>query len=536
MGAAVGVVNRQQRPVDGILSCHLDRLTRHIESRQQNDMTSTNMNETSRSSRDGLAEMPLFADYARMLIFVNAAFAGTVIAMSFENDMVSFLGCFIAAWVSIHVYFLRWRWFFPCITFCLLYAAMFLTDDVPALHHKSVAFRGLFALLVMTGFSDGNAIIKHLVRTANTEVRAVNVRKFLLRFGLRYLSWTLFAAILVYSVIVPLVQELIFQQNGTLEDPLFQMDRLTLPMNILFRFSESMTAVFMFVVGTCIGSFLNVVIYRVPRRISVLVKPSHCPGCEAKILSKDNLPLLGWLQLNGQCRNCHIQIPIRYPTVELVVGLTFLVLYFVELISGGANLPVRAPNGYAGVLWILFYTKWDLVGFYAYHCTLLCTVFSWGMIGLDANRVPRLTATITLLVFAALQFFFPGLQLLHAVQSEEWLTAPMMVALTCGLGLASGLCAAWIAGILDRILNTNPAINSIPGWLLIGLTLGWQAVIGIFALLYVWRVLSFVHQASVDRDSPYAVNLQRFDLAVSAFLLIHHCVWRPIWLAVTGTT
>ncbi|MBI2168096.1 MAG: prepilin peptidase [Actinobacteria bacterium] len=77
------------------------------------------------------------------------------------------------------------------------------------------------------------------------------------------------------------------------------------------------------VLGLAVGSFLNVVIWRVPRRESVVRPASHCPGCEAPIAPRDNIPLLSWLVLRGRCRNCGTPISGRYPLVEMGTGVLF---------------------------------------------------------------------------------------------------------------------------------------------------------------------------------------------------------------------
>jgi leader peptidase (prepilin peptidase) / N-methyltransferase len=74
----------------------------------------------------------------------------------------------------------------------------------------------------------------------------------------------------------------------------------------------ALTAVF----GAVIGSFLNVVVYRLPRRQSLVTPGSQCPGCATPIKPYDNVPVLGWLALRGRCRNCKTAISPRYPAVE----------------------------------------------------------------------------------------------------------------------------------------------------------------------------------------------------------------------------
>ena len=78
--------------------------------------------------------------------------------------------------------------------------------------------------------------------------------------------------------------------------------------------------------GLLIGSFLNVVIWRVPRGESLLSPPSHCPACDHAVRPRDNTPVLSWLLLRGKCRDCGARISARYPLVEAGTALVFAVL------------------------------------------------------------------------------------------------------------------------------------------------------------------------------------------------------------------
>ena len=75
--------------------------------------------------------------------------------------------------------------------------------------------------------------------------------------------------------------------------------------------------------GLVVGSFLNVVIYRVPEGLSIVSPPSACPACESPIRPYDNIPVLSWLLLRGRCRDCGVRISARYPLVELSTALLF---------------------------------------------------------------------------------------------------------------------------------------------------------------------------------------------------------------------
>ena len=75
--------------------------------------------------------------------------------------------------------------------------------------------------------------------------------------------------------------------------------------------------------GLIVGSFLNVCIYRIPRRENIVFPPSHCPNCRQPIKPYDNIPLLSYLLLRGRCRGCGGRIPLRYPVVEAAAGVGF---------------------------------------------------------------------------------------------------------------------------------------------------------------------------------------------------------------------
>lgn len=94
----------------------------------------------------------------------------------------------------------------------------------------------------------------------------------------------------------------------------------------------------MFAVGAALGSFFNVVAYRVPRRMSLSHPGSRCPACSRPIRWYDNVPIFGWLVLRGRCRDCRSSISARYPIVELLVALAS------ALVTWSAIVPVETPE------------------------------------------------------------------------------------------------------------------------------------------------------------------------------------------------
>src|SRR3954467_9015904 len=103
--------------------------------------------------------------------------------------------------------------------------------------------------------------------------------------------------------------------------------------------SVGVAAVVAGILGAIVGSFLNVVAYRLPRKESLLHPPSRCPSCGTPIKPYDNVPNLGWLWLRGKCRACGAPISWRYPAIELLTG----VLCALCVVKYGADSDVWAP-------------------------------------------------------------------------------------------------------------------------------------------------------------------------------------------------
>lgn len=87
---------------------------------------------------------------------------------------------------------------------------------------------------------------------------------------------------------------------------------------------STLVTLLVFLLGAAVGSFLNVVIYRVPAELSILFPPSRCPHCLRQLKAYDNVPVFGWLWLKGRCRFCKNPISVRYPLVEAATGILFV--------------------------------------------------------------------------------------------------------------------------------------------------------------------------------------------------------------------
>lgn len=88
-------------------------------------------------------------------------------------------------------------------------------------------------------------------------------------------------------------------------------------------------AITIFVCGASTGSFFNVCLYRIPKKLSVVNPPSACPCCSRQIRWRDNIPILSWIMLKGKCRDCGCKISPRYILIETAAGLSALGIFLI---------------------------------------------------------------------------------------------------------------------------------------------------------------------------------------------------------------
>ena len=217
--------------------------------------------------------------------------------------------------------------------------------------------------------------------------------------------------------------------------------------------------------GLVVGSFLNVVIYRVPRNESIVAPRSSCPACGSPIQSRDNVPVISWLVLHGRCRQCKEPISIRYPLVELACALLF------------AGTAAR------------FGHQWDLPAFLVFFAGLLAL----SVIDVELMILPKkIVYPLTVLVAALL--------LLAAAVTGGW--HHYVVGLICAAG--------WF--VVFFVMNyASPRLlgfGDVRLSLVLGLALGWLGVgyvlLGFFAANVIGAVIGIILIASkrMDRQSP----------------------------------
>lgn len=170
--------------------------------------------------------------------------------------------------------------------------------------------------------------------------------------------------------------------------------------------------VFAFCFGACVGSFLNVVVYRLPAGVSIITPPSRCPHCGWQLTWRENFPILGWLWLRGRCRKCRTPISAQYMIVELMMALLFLALAWLFYMVP----PATAWWGQVAGPW------WYWNGARTIPLFIAVLVLAASLIGMTMIDARTFTIQIELPMFATLTGF--AAVLLQAVIQQLGYTIP----------------------------------------------------------------------------------------------------------------
>lgn len=211
-----------------------------------------------------------------------------------------------------------------------------------------------------------------------------------------------------------------------------------------------LTAIF----GLVVGSFLNVVVWRVPRHESIVRPGSHCPGCDTELGAIENVPVLSWLVLRGRCRHCQARISVRYPLVEL------------------ANAGL-----WVGVA-LRFGTSWEVPA----YCALASGLIALSLIDLDHFLLPNR-------VLYPAGFLFGALLVLPAAIDGHW---------DLYLRAVEGGAAAFAVFFLIHIVSPRGmGFGDVRLSFVLGLALGWLSWGHVFLGLFLGFLLGAVVGASL---------------------------------------
>ncbi|MEN1680155.1 MAG: prepilin peptidase [Planctomycetota bacterium] len=342
--------------------------------------------------------------------------------------------------------------------------------------------------------------------------------------------------VLTYLIVIP-VAGMIVERFAPSKTSRIVED-MSLAEQVRLRTTEALTALAFASFGASIGSFLNVVAYRAPRRESVAFRRSRCPSCGKQLRWNENLPILGWLRLKGRCGACDTPISSRYIVVEAATASLFVLLYFAELISGGANVPIRKPNFYNGVVWIIFYTKWDLVRLYLFHCLAACCLLTLTLIDIDRLRLPAWLRWLAAVSLIALPAIWPDLLPVTWLErnTSPYAIREWTVATAIPTSVAGGMVGALVGWLASRIVfGGKPSLTSekpetagsarppgghmVSAGLIVGLSVGWQATIGVWILALALRPLAII----------IARALRQGELPMTLLLLVGFAIQLVVW-------
>jgi leader peptidase (prepilin peptidase)/N-methyltransferase len=280
----------------------------------------------------------------------------------------------------------------------------------------------------------------------------------------------------------------------------------------------------LFAIGTVVGSFLNVCIYRIPYEKSVIWPGSHCPRCWSAIAPMDNIPIVSWLALRAECRCCGLRISARYPLIEGLVGVLFVAVYVVDVIYGAdipwwSGIPVELPIRVV------------------YHLVLVCLLVTATFIDYDVTLIPDAITVTGGIIGLGLGTLFPEIRPAPGFSTSHW------------EGFKVGLAGLIVGGVLTQVIRVGGTIalrrgeamgfGDVTLMAMIGSFLGWQAAVLTFFIgpffglshslwkLSIWlgKKLSGQKSSRSDREIPFGPYL---SMAALALLLSWPWFW-PGW-------
>ncbi|QDS90829.1 Leader peptidase PppA [Rosistilla ulvae] len=302
---------------------------------------------------------------------------------------------------------------------------------------------------------------------------------------------------------------------------------------IVPRLLDLFVVAWFFWFGSSIGSFLNVVAWRMPRGRSINGF-SACPFCAVPIRAYDNVPVFGWLNLRGRCRACRLPIAARYPIVEALVGVSIMLVGLLGLYSGGENLPFSGARGHGhGPLRMPHITA-ETIAINVYQIAILTGAWAFALVRVDRFRLPgRLVTFFLALAIVPLLAWPPLQQVPWQLRTEPgWNDGSRLVALFYLITAVAAACvlarmlARYVCPAADPKLDplgkdTARLIDLICILTLPGIVLGWHALIAVCAVSIVAAIL-------FRGAFPSRGGYEWLMAVVPMVMALHLAFWRPL--------
>jgi leader peptidase (prepilin peptidase)/N-methyltransferase len=304
------------------------------------------------------------------------------------------------------------------------------------------------------------------------------------------------------------------------------------------RIADVMIAGWSFFVGSSIGSFLNVVAWRMPRGMRINGR-SHCPRCDNILQWYDNLPVIGWLALGGRCRLCRLPISPRYPIVEATVGFCVMWIVVRGVYSDASHLPFWPKRfGYTTSLWIPYLSN-DSLAIITYHVAGIACLWALALVRADGSRLPRPLIFWCLLLVAIPMLVVPSFAVVPWTVRENELWSPDGKYLNAVMRvLTGGAMAVMLARMMVKYVcpaadpKLNPLGESTTRFMdlvmllaVAAIVVGWQAAIPVTVVaILVGAAIPAMFIHSGDPLAKFALGLP-----IATSLQIAHWRWLHQW-------
>ena len=246
---------------------------------------------------------------------------------------------------------------------------------------------------------------------------------------------------------------------------------------------------FAFAFGACFGSFQNVLVWRMPRRMPIAMARSHCPKCKHAILGQDNIPLIGWLRLRGKCRFCGLPISARYPLIEGAVATLGAVLFLLIVVGHGLTLPENWMPQHT-LSWLSEFPHCEMLVVFLHQFVFAYFLLTYALIDEDRQDTPWKFLLIGLIFHVALIIWEPGMNQMDRLSDLRQRELPAIATWeSSAVQSAAGMIVALlISGILRLLKTPHRPTNHMQALLLTGLFLGplftlWASLIAGSSLL-----------------------------------------------------
>ncbi|MEL6104483.1 MAG: prepilin peptidase [Planctomycetota bacterium] len=316
------------------------------------------------------------------------------------------------------------------------------------------------------------------------------------------------------------------------------------------RIVDVVIATWLFYVGCSIGSFLNVVAWRMPRGQEISGS-SHCPRCAKKLIWRDNFPVFGWISRLGRCRYCGSPISRRYPIVEAMVGISIVFVAIPQIYAASLPLPeqvLEALRSRGGPVWsprasptVLFIVT--------YHVLALATLWALALIRVDGVKLPSSIQVFAGITVLAPMFVNPSSMVVswQSARGEDWSPHGMFIEVPVRIA-TSLVAAAFLGRVLARRLcpqadlkldplgkDSSRLIDLILMLSIPAVLIGWHSMPAIVVVSAVVSVLirPLVNWIPIN-DSPKRQlesrsALEYFSISLPLVLAFQLAFWRPLW-------